>query len=192
MLIGILEGKILTGHLRAAIPPRAATRRPTPPATCCALLGIAVIESHGRNGNIATGFVKGFGTRAEAIASTVCHEHHDIVAVGAYHADMALAANRLAEIEGGFGGARGGALLAELPLPVAGLMSLKPFETVRGWLIALRAAARSLGVRPEEPFLQRVVLALPVIPALMIPALTITDRGMVDVVRFEITADGEG
>ncbi len=94
---------------------------------------------------------------------------------------MALAANRLSEIEGGFVVVRGGAVLAELPLPVAGLMSLAPFEEVRDRLVDLRAAAVSLGVTLREPFLQLAFLALPVIPA-----LKITDRGLVDVVRFEL------
>ena len=94
---------------------------------------------------------------------------------------MAIAANRLSEIEGGFVVARDGKVLAELALPVAGLMSLEPFEEVRARLVDLRAAAKSLGVTLEEPFLQLAFLALPVIPA-----LKITDRGMVDVNRFEI------
>jgi len=97
------------------------------------------------------------------------------------YADMALAATRLGEIEGGFVVAQGGQVLAELPLPLAGLMSLEPFEEVHHRLVDLRAAARSLGVTLQEPFLQLAFLALPVIPA-----LKITDRGMVDVNRFEI------
>ena len=125
--------------------------------------------------------MKGFGLKAGAIASTVCHDHHNIAVVGADYADMALAANRLTEIEGGFVVAQGGKVLAELALPVAGLMSLDPFETVRDRLVALRAAAKGLGVTLEEPFLQLAFLALPVIPA-----LKITDRGMVDVTKFEI------
>jgi adenine deaminase len=75
----------------------------------------------------------------------------------------------------------GGRVLSELPLPVAGMMSLEPIEVVRDSLIALRAAARSLGVTLEEPFLQLAFLCLPVIPH-----LKITDRGMVDVDRFEV------
>ena len=145
------------------------------------LMRIAVVERHGKNGNIATGFVQGFGLKAGAIASTVCHDHHNIIAVGADYGDMALAANRLTEIEGGFVVARDGEILAELALPIAGLMSLLSYEDVREKLVALRAAARSLGVELEEPFLQLAFLALPVIPA-----LKITDRGMVDVTRFEI------
>jgi adenine deaminase len=96
---------------------------------------------------------------------------------------MALAVNRLSQIEGGFVVAEAGRILAELPLPVAGLMSLEPFEAVRDRLMVLRDAAKTLGVVLEEPFLQLAFLALPVIPA-----LKITDRGMIDVTRFEIIA----
>ena len=177
-VIGILPGKIITEHLTEDIAPQDGDKRPDPARD---LIRIAVIERHGRNGNIATGFVRGFGLQRGAIASTVCHDHHNIAVVGADYADMALAANRMAEIEGGFVVASGGRILAELPLPVAGLMSLEPFEAVTTRLIALRDAARSLGVTLEEPFLQLAFLALPVIPH-----LKITDRGLVDVDRFEI------
>ncbi|WP_374425142.1 adenine deaminase [Paracoccus sp. (in: a-proteobacteria)] len=181
-VIGILEGKIITRHLREEITPENGDKRPDPARD---LMRIAVIERHGKNGNIATGFVHGFGITRGAIAGTVCHDHHNIAVVGADYDDMALAANRLSDIEGGFVVAQGGRILAELPLPVAGLMSLEPFETVRDRLETLRAAAKCLGVTLEEPFLQLAFLALPVIPA-----LKITDRGMVDVERFEIIAAG--
>ncbi|MEZ5777441.1 MAG: adenine deaminase [Paracoccaceae bacterium] len=177
-VIGIIEGKIITEHLHEDIPIENGDKRPDPGRD---LIRIAVVERHGRNGNIATGFVKGFGLKTGAIASTVCHDHHNIAVVGADYADMALAANRLSEIEGGFVVACEGKVLAELALPVAGLMSLAPFETVRDRLTELRSAAQSLGVTLAEPFLQLAFLALPVIPA-----LKITDRGMVDVNRFEI------
>lgn len=177
-VIGILEGKILTEHLREEIAPQDGDKRPDPARD---LIRIAVIERHGKNGNIATGFVRGFGLQVGAIASTVCHDHHNIACVGVDYADMALAANRLSEIEGGFVVVREGQVLAELALPVAGLMSLERFEVVRDRLINLRAAARLLGVTLHEPFLQLAFLALPVIPA-----LKITDRGLVDVTRFEI------
>ena len=177
-VVGIIPGKIITEHLRHDIPIRDGDKAPDPERD---LMRIAVVERHGKNGNIATGFVQGFGLKAGAIASTVCHDHHNIIAVGADYGDMALAANRLTEIEGGFVVARDGEILAELALPIAGLMSLLSYEDVREKLVALRAAARSLGVELEEPFLQLAFLALPVIPA-----LKITDRGMVDVTRFEI------
>ncbi len=177
-VIGIREGQILTDHLTETIPISDGDKRPDPGRD---LVRIAVVERHGKNGNIATGFVKGFGLTSGAIASTVCHDHHNIACVGIDYDDMALAANRLSEIEGGFVVVKDGKVLAELPLPVAGLMSLEPFETVEATLKDLRAAASSLGVTLEEPFLQLAFLALPVIPA-----LKITDRGLVDVTRFEI------
>ncbi len=177
-VIGILPGKIITQHLTYDIAPVDGDKRPD---VARDLVKIAVIERHGVNGNRATGFVKGFGLQRGAIASTVCHDHHNIAVVGADYDDMALAVARLGQIEGGFVVVDGGRVLAELALPVAGLMSLKPFEVVHADLITLRAAARSLGVTLEEPFLQLAFLCLPVIPH-----LKITDHGMVDVDRFEV------
>ena len=177
-VIGIVPGKIITPHLTFDIAPEDGDKKPD---IARDLVKIAVIERHGKNGNRATGFVQGFGLQRGAIASTVCHDHHNIAVVGVDYADMALAANRLGEIEGGFVVVEGGRILAELALPVAGLMSLKSFEEVREELVALRAAARGLGVVLEEPFLQLAFLALPVIPH-----LKITDFGMVDVDRFEV------
>jgi adenine deaminase len=177
-VIGILPGKIITEHLTFDIAPQDGDKRPDLSRD---LVKIAVIERHGVNGNRATGFVQGFGLARGAIGSTVCHDHHNIAVVGADYGDMAVAANRLVEIEGGFVVVEGGRVLAELPLPVAGLMSLRSFEEVREELVKLRAAARSLGVVLEEPFLQLAFLALPVIPH-----LKITDFGMVDVDRFEV------
>ena len=177
-VIGIIPGKIITEHLTFQIAPEDGDKRPD---VARDLVKIAVIERHGVNGNIATGFVTGFGLVRGAIASTVCHDHHNIAVVGAGYDDMALAANRLGEIEGGFVVVEGGRVLAELALPVAGLMSLLSFEQVREKLVLLRSAARGLGVTLEEPFLQLAFLCLPVIPH-----LKITDMGMVDVDRFEV------
>ena len=177
-VIGILEGKIITEHLREEIAPQNGDKRPDPTRD---LARVAVIERHGKNGNIATGFVRGFGMARGAIAATVAHDHHNIVAVGVDYDDLALAVNRLSQIEGGFVVAREGAVQAELALPLAGLMSLEPYEAVHAQLVDLRAAARDLGVVLEEPFLQLAFIALPVIPH-----LKITDHGMVDVDRFEL------
>ena len=177
-VIGILPGKIITPHLSYDIAPEGGDKRPD---IARDLAKIAVIERHGVNGNRATGFVHGFGLQQGAIGSTVCHDHHNIIVVGVDYDDMALAANRLGQIEGGFVVVAGGRVLAELALPIAGLMSLEPFEAVRARLVDLRAAAKSLGVALHEPFLQLAFLALPVIPA-----LKITDRGLVDVTRFEL------
>ena len=94
---------------------------------------------------------------------------------------MAIASNRLKKIEGGFVVVKDSKILAEISLPIAGLMSDKRFEVVRDDLISLRKAAKSLGVKLEEPFLQLAFLALPVIPA-----LKITDQGLIDVNQFKI------
>lgn len=175
-VIGILDGMIITEHLREDIPSIGGDKRPDPARD---LARVAVVERHGRNGNIATGFVRGFGLQRGAIAATVAHDHHNIVAVGVDYTDLACAVNRLSQIEGGFVVAGGGAVLAELPLPVAGLMSLQSHEEVHASLISLREAARGLDVTLDEPFLQLAFIALPVIPH-----LKITDHGMVDVDRF--------
>jgi adenine deaminase len=177
-VIGIIPGKIITQHLTFDIAPNNGDKAPD---LARDLVKIAVIERHGKNGNCATGFVQGFGLQRGAIASTVCHDHHNIAVVGADYGDMALAVTRLGQIEGGFVVVEGGCVLAELALPVAGLMSLEPFEAVRERLEDLRDAARSLGVTLDEPFLQLAFLCLPVIPH-----LKITDHGMVDVDRFEV------
>ncbi len=177
-VIGILPGKIITEHLTFEIAPVDGDKRPDLDRD---LVKIAVIERYGINGNKATGFVKGFGLKRGAIGSTVCHDHHNIAVVGADYGDMALAVERLGQIEGGFVVVADGVVLAELALPLGGLMSLQPFEVVHKDLVALRAAARSLGVTLEEPFLQLAFLCLPVIPH-----LKITDHGMVDVDRFEV------
>ena len=144
---------------------------------------VAVVERHGRTApgarGIGVAFVKGFGLQRGAIASSVGHDSHNITVVGVDEADMAVAVNRLGEIEGGFVVVEGGRVLAEIALPLAGLMSIMPFDAIRADLVTLRAAAKGLGVVLPEPFLQVAFLPLPVIPH-----LKITDRGLVDVDRF--------
>jgi adenine deaminase len=177
-VIGIIPGKILTERLQAELPYRDGRRHADPERD---LLKICVLERHGRNGNIGRGFVKGFGFRHGALASSVGHDSHNICVVGANDQDMAVAVNRLRELGGGFVAAQGDRLLAELALPFAGLMSLGPFEAVRERLYALRAAVQAMGCTLAEPFLHLAFLPLPVIPH-----LKITDFGLVDVDRFEL------
>lgn len=177
-VIGIIEGKIITEHLKYDIHPENGDKHADPSRD---LAKITVVERHGKNGNISTGFVKGFGLRHGAIATTVCHDHHNIAVVGVNHQDMEVAVNQLKSLQGGFVVVSHGTVTAELSLPIAGLMSDQPFEIVRENLIKLRTAAKALGVTLEEPFLQLAFLALPVIPA-----LKITDHGLVDVNAFEV------
>ena len=177
-MIGIIEGKILTNHLKENISIVNGDKRPDISRD---LIRVSVIERHGKNGNISNGFVKGFGLRSGAIASTVCHDHHNIISVGANYADMEFVINHLSKIEGGIVIASEGKILAELALPIAGLMSTQPFELVQSQLSKLRRIAKNLGVTLEEPFLQLAFLALPVIPN-----LKITDKGLVDVNKFKL------
>ena len=177
-VIGIIEGKIITEHILEDIPIIGGDKAPDISRD---LVRVSVIERHGKNNNIANGFVRGFGLKKGAVASTVAHDHHNIVSIGVEYEDMALACNRIKEIDGGFVIASQGKIISELPLPIAGLMSLESFETVRNQLVELRKSAKDLGIILQEPFLQLAFLALPVIPS-----LKITDFGMVDVEKFKI------
>jgi adenine deaminase len=177
-VIGLIPGKIITAREYAELPFRDGLRHADPSRD---LLKVCVLERHGRNGNVGRGFVRGFGLFAGALASSVGHDSHNLCVVGADDADMAVAANRLIALGGGFVAVRNGAVLAEMPLPIAGLMSLDPFESVAHQLRHLRSAVQAMGCRLSEPFLQLAFLALPVIPH-----LKITDMGLVDVDRFEL------
>ena len=179
-VIGLLSGKILTEALAATLPYRDGLRHPDPGQD---ILKICVFSRHGINRNVGRGFVKGFGFKSGALASSVGHDSHNVCVVGSDDGDMALAVNRLIELDGGFVAVRHGAVLAELPLPLAGLMSLDGFEAVEGRLLHLRKAVREMGCPLPEPFLQLAFLPLPVIPH-----LKITDMGLVDVDRFELIA----
>jgi adenine deaminase len=145
------------------------------------LAKIAVVERHLGTGRIGLGLVRGLGLRAGAIASTVAHDAHNIVCAGVDDGDMARAVQRLAEIGGGMVVVRDRGIRAELPLPVAGLLSDAPLDRVLTQTEALLAAARDLGTPLDAPFDALAFLSLSVIPE-----LKITDRGLVDVDRFEI------
>jgi adenine deaminase len=145
------------------------------------LAKIAVIERHLGTGRTGLGFVRGFGLQRGAIASTVAHDAHNVVVVGMSDAAMAAAVRRLANIGGGIVAVDGAQVLAELPLPVAGLLSDAPLDDVVARSRAIVAAAHELGSTVEAPFQLLSFLALSVIPS-----LKLTDRGLVDVDRFQL------
>jgi adenine deaminase len=147
------------------------------------ILKLAVIERHGRGGAVGLGFVQGFGLREGALASSVAHDSHNIIVVGTNDADMLAAAQALAGMQGGQVAVAGGTVLAAVPLPIAGLMSDQPVETVRAQADALNAATRGLGCPLHAPFMALSFLALPVIPS-----LKLTDQGVVDVEQFALVA----
>jgi adenine deaminase len=145
------------------------------------LAKIAVIERHHGTGRIGLGLVRGFGLRTGALASTVAHDAHNIVVVGMDDNDMARAVQRLVELGGGIVVVESHGVRAELPLPVAGLLSDAPLAHVVAQSRACNEAAATLGCQVATPFLTLSFLALSVIPK-----LKITDRGLVDVDRFEL------
>ena len=177
-VIGVVPGRIITEHLKMQLPVEGGQVLMDLEQDA---IKVAVVERHRNSGNIGRGFVNGFGLKRGAIASSVGHDSHNICVVGACEASMACAVNRVVAMKGGFAVADSGTVTAELALPLAGLMSLESFETVRERLEALREAARELGCVLPEPFLQVAFLPLPVIPH-----LKITDLGMFDVDRFEL------
>ncbi len=142
---------------------------------------LAVVERHGRAGTVGVGLVAGLGLPRGALASSVAHDSHNVIVTGADDRSMRTAVEAVARAGGGLAVADGERVLATLPLPIAGLMSERPLEEVAARLADVSAAYRGLGGSHAEPFMALSFLALPVIPA-----LKLTDRGLVDVGRFEV------
>jgi len=147
------------------------------------LLKIAVVERHHATGNVGKGFVQGLGLKKGALASSVAHDSHNIIIAGTHDRDMQAALSAIIEMGGGLAVAAEGRLLASLALPIAGLMSAEPIHQIRSRMDALIGAAHRLGCRLQNPFMTLSFLALPVIPE-----MKITDRGLVDVKRFELVS----
>ena len=147
------------------------------------LAKIAVVERHHATGRIGIGFVIGTGLRRGAFASTIAHDAHNIVVVGADDRNMAACIERLAEIGGGIVVSEGGSAVEDLPLTLAGLMSERPLEEVATNLRRLEQRLETMGVSLSAPFMALSFLALSVIPK-----LKITDRGLIDVDRFEVVS----
>ena len=149
------------------------------------LVKIAVVERHHATGRVGVGFATNIGLARGAFASTVAHDAHNIVVLGVADADMAACATRLAEMGGGIVIADGGKVIEELPLPIAGLMSDRPLGEVHERLRSMERRLQRMGVTMASPFMTLSFLALSVIPD-----LKITDRGLVDVNRFELVPLG--
>jgi adenine deaminase len=133
------------------------------------------------SGAVGKGFVRGLGLREGALASSVAHDHHNLIVAGADDESMTTAARRVGTLHGGMVVASGARVLAEVPLPLGGLMSAEPVEAVTRQVGAALAAARSLGATLHDPFMAMSFLALEVMPE-----LKLTDRGLIDVGRFEV------
>src|SRR6202171_4356685 len=149
------------------------------------LVKIAVLERHHASGRVGLGFATNVGLKRGAFASTVAHDAHNVVVLGVDDADMAACALRMQEIGGGIVIAEGGRVVEELPLPVAGLMSAQPLAAAHSRMQSMEKRLADMGVTMNAPFMTLSFLALSVIPE-----LKITDRGMVDVTRFELVPLG--
>jgi adenine deaminase len=145
------------------------------------LAKVAVVERHHATGRVGVGFVRGFGLQAGAFASTIAHDAHNLVVIGVDDADMAYCVERLQAMGGGLVAVKGGSVVGELALEVAGLMSIQPASDVAAALHRLERGLRTMGVSLPTPFMYLGFLALSVIPE-----LRITDQGLVDVRSFEL------
>ncbi len=176
LVIGVVPDQIITKKLRER--PRVEEGMAvSDPARD--LLKICVFERHRGTGNVGIGFIRGFGLREGALASTVAHDSHNLLAVGASDGEILAAARAVERMGGGQVVVRGEEVLAELPLDVAGLMTTLPLQEVKERVASLQEAARFLGCALAEPFMALSFMALPVIPE-----LKMTDKGLFDVGSF--------
>ena len=166
-VVGMVDGEITT--LDAGRAEAADTARD--------ILRAAVVERHRGTGHIGLGFLRGYGLKSGAVATSISHDSHNIIVVGAGPEDCAAAVNRVVELNGGIVVWNDGKPAAEVPLAIGGIMSSEPLEVVNEKLEAAKAAAYALGVNPGiDPFMTLSFMALPVIPT-----LRLTTRGVFDV-----------
>ncbi|MCK5295455.1 MAG: adenine deaminase, partial [Alphaproteobacteria bacterium] len=178
-VIGIIPNSIITEKLQLDLPVKNGEKHQDPSQDTAK---VCVLARHGSNDNIGRGFVKGFGLQGNcALGSTVGHDSHNICTVGTNDDDMTVAVNRLIELGGGFVAVKDGKVIAEIALPIGGLMSDKPYKEVEETLRKLRSTTKDMGIALDEPFLQLAFLPLPVIPH-----LKITDFGLFDVDNFKV------
>ncbi len=140
------------------------------------ILKLAVVERHGKNGNIGVSFVKGFGLKNGALASSIAHDHHNIIVAGSNDDDMALCAKIIEEMQGGFVLVSEGKVLGKLALPIAGLLTEEPVEDVIAGLEEINQAYQNLGGSLPAPFMTISFIGLPTVPD-----LGLTDLGLIDV-----------
>jgi adenine deaminase len=145
------------------------------------ILKLAVVERHGKNGNIGISFVKGFGLKAGALASSIAHDHHNIIVAGTNDHDMALCAKILEEIQGGFVLVSEGNVHGKLALPIGGLLSEEPVESIISGLEEINKAYHNLGGTLPAPFMTISFIGLPTVPD-----LGLSDLGLIDVFDHQL------
>lgn len=177
LVIGVESGSLITEKRLLQLPVKDGEKTGDPAKD---VLKAAVVERHGKNGNIGLGFVQGFGIRSGALATTVAHDSHNICVVGSSDEDIAAAVNALNRMQGGLVVIRNGEVTAALPLPIAGLLTDRPYTEFNADFQKVMTAASQTGCILPEPFYQLSFLALPVIPS-----LKLTDKGLFDVDLFQ-------
>jgi len=177
-VIDLIPGQIVNNVMEATLTVKDGIVQPD---TERDVLPMFCVERYGKNGNIGRGLIHGFGLKHGAIAGSVSHDHHNIVVVGIDKHDMLVAVKALAEAQGGFVVVDDGAVQALLPLPLCGLMSEAQTEVVDRELAEVRKAAHSLGCPLDTPFMALSFVSLPTVPA-----LGLTDRGLIDVLNHSI------
>jgi adenine deaminase len=165
-----------TSFLEAEIPVRDGELVPPPELDGETMNTLAVIDRHAVHGGGSTGLVRGFGLRRGALGSTVSHDSHQLTVMGMSPSDMLAAARRLAEIGGGIVLVLDGQVLAEIPLPIAGLLAAEPAEVVAGQVAHMRATATHVGLPPDNSFMGIVSQTLAVSPF-----AKLSDLGLIDV-----------
>lgn len=145
------------------------------------ILKLSVVERYGKNGNVGIGFVRGFKLKKGALAYSMSHDHHNIVVVGTNDADMSVAVNEVARLNGGLSVVCDGEVQGSMELPIGGLMSEKSAEEVMSRLDVLNEQARDLGCEMDAPFMSLSFVSLPTVPD-----LGLTDKGLVDVLEHRL------
>ncbi|MGI9860856.1 adenine deaminase C-terminal domain-containing protein [Moorella naiadis] len=174
----MVPGQISTKMVNLSLPVRNHYIEPDPQQDINKLI---LVERHRASGKIIIGFIQGFGLRRGAIASSVAHDHHHLVALGIDDEDLALALKTLIDLDGGLVAVAGGKVLAYLSLPIGGLVSDLPLEIVVAKLEELNLAAKKLGNTLDSPFATLSLICLPVIPE-----VGFSDQGMIDVYKQKV------
>ena len=176
-IIEVIPGKLITGRRIEELKTDGQTILPDIERD---ILAVAVIERHGKSGNISRGFVRGFNMKKGAVGQSIAHDSHNVILIGTNFEDMALCANKLRELQGGIVIAKD-RVIDCLPLHFAGILSTESAHDVDKKLKELHSTVREMGCRLDAPFIQMSFLSLPVIPS-----LKITDKGLVDVDAFKL------
>lgn len=177
-VIDLFPDQIINTKIQAQLPVESGFVQTDPDQD---IIKLAVVERHGKNGNIGVAFVKGFGLKIGALASSIAHDHHNIIVAGTNDQDMALCCSVIEEMQGGFALVSSGEVLGKLALPIGGLLSEEPVAAIITNLEEINRAYHEIGGTLPAPFMTISFIGLPTVPD-----LGLTDMGLVDVFRHKL------